>query len=77
MALKQEGGGPWSIDFSVCGQTVSVVIPASEYTQTTRTLRQLLLRFVDGQANDTNAGKNSESTTSSCGAPLSLSLIHI
>lgn len=46
MALEQEGGGgPWSKDSPVCGQTFSVVIPESESTETTRTLRQLLLRF--------------------------------
>lgn len=49
MALKQEGGGPWSKDSAVCGQTVRVVIPESESTQTTRTLRQLLLRFVHNE----------------------------
>eukprot|EP00903_Cladosiphon_okamuranus_P005635 g5601.t1 len=45
MALKQ--GGPWSEDSPICGQTVSVVIPECESTQTTKTLRQLLLREIE------------------------------
>eukprot|EP00752_Nemacystus_decipiens_P016360 g14629.t1 len=53
VALKQENGGPWSEDSPICGQTVSVVIPESESTQTTRTLRQLLLREIDKE----DAGK--------------------
>lgn len=47
MALKEAGSGHLGNgDAPLCGQTASVVIPQRESAETTRALRQLLLRFV-------------------------------